>query len=254
VSAIADNPHPRPAFLPSTPPEGKAISAYTASDVLGIISTDARQLPATHPFVLGKRFTAGIKADWPGASDATKIDALVQIILDAPETSKQREIEYGWDNVRYVLHNVMDVSDSAKADALVRVAETQTDATKKVRAVSFAASMFSEYLDPRLLGYRKVELDDATVVSVLRTEESGAVSFTRRKEARRIILADLQFRLEMNVDHTPFNVGDEAARCAALKAWLTANWANITAKCAEAKAKPDWKPQGAIVRTWDVQP
>jgi hypothetical protein len=45
----------------------------------------------------------------------------------------------------------------------------------------------------------------------------------------------------MNVDEAPFEIADEAAGCAALKTWLTDNWAQVTVKCAETKANPAWR-------------
>ena len=44
----------------------------------------------------------------------------------------------------------------------------------------------------------------------------------------------------MNVDEAPFEIADEEAGCAALKTWLTDNWAQVVAKCAETKADPTW--------------
>ena len=37
--------------------------------------------------------------------------------------------------------------------------------------------------------------------------------------------------LQMDIDKAPFKTPDEAANCAALKTWLTANWSAIATKC-----------------------
>jgi hypothetical protein len=159
--------------------------------------------------------------------------------------------------VRYTMRKVKDVSTSAKADALVRVVEAQTDALKLARAKSFAAGMFEEPLDPRLLGFEKKRLDDATVVGdMVREGVSGILhhEVTVRADSRDIILLHLEQTLGMTIDETPFRVEDEAAGCAALKAWLTANWAQISAKCAEKMTVPNRQLPIVFSAKWDTRP
>ena len=135
ASAMADNAFLRPAFLPSTPASDKAISAYTEADVLGIILTKPNQLPANHPFLVDKKYTAGIKVNWPGAKVANTIDTLVQIALDAPMATKSRELQDGWDNIRFILREVIDVSDSVKVDAHSRQLRQEIAISLSVRRV-----------------------------------------------------------------------------------------------------------------------
>ena len=185
---LANPPFPRPAFLPSTPAVAKAISAYTAADVFGVVIT--LELPAGHPYdATNKNYPTDLKIDWPGAKIPASIDTMVQIVLDAPANE---HLDAAWDNLRYIFRKVMDVSDVEKADALVRVVAAQADPLKKARAADLATSMFLELLDPRLLAYRKEQLDDPTVVSVLTREERPSIKYTARREALRILPRELE--------------------------------------------------------------
>lgn len=257
---LASPPKPMPSFLPSTPPETKAMSAYTAADVLGIISTNADQLPLGHPYIAEKKYTAGIKASWPGAKVSTNIDVLVQIVLDAPPVTDPllpmaKQIGDAWCNIEVILFKVMDVADTDKVDALLRVINAQADPSKRTGAKVFGWRMFDRFLDPRLLALRLDELDDATVYTEMfkASEEAPRRKSSARKDARDYFLSQLQYLLGMTIDETPFEVADEAAGCAALKEWLTTNWAQITAKCAEVKAKPDRKIPDVHSKVWDVR-
>ena len=246
---------PMPAYYPSAPDKDKAIADYTPSDVLGCIGTI--QLPEGHKFLEGKQYEAGLKANWAGAKDATKIDAMLQLVLDAPSTIEWGELNGGFTNVCYAMREVMDVTAVVKADALVRVVVAQTDPLKTVRAKTFAAGLFEEFLDPRLLAYEKERLDDATVVGdMVREGDSGNIHdiVTARRDSRDIILLYLERTLGMTVDETPFRIEDEAAGCAALKAWLTAHWTEISTKCAEKAAVPNRQLPTVFSAQWDARP
>ena len=251
----AAEPRPLPAYLPAAPSKDKSIADYTPAEVMGCISTG--HLPPGHKFYEGKLYAAGLKAKWPGAKDATKIDPMIQFALDAPVNTDEGELQTVFDNLRYTIRKVMDVSETAKADALVRVVAAQTDALKLARAKSFAAGMFEELLDPRLLEFEREGLDDATVVGdMVREGVSGILHHivTARAVSRNNILLHLERTLGMTIDESPFRIEDEAAGCAALKTWLTANWAQITAKCAEKLADPNRKLKNLTKSTWDARP
>ena len=255
----AQQPNPRPVSMPSTPPASKAISDYTPADVLGIEMTDCVQLPVGHPYIAEKKYTKVIKSDWPGAKVSTSIDAIAQIILDSPliVLVKHRDenwdkLEDAFDNFSFIVRKVMDVSETDKIDALLRIVETQTVPLKKARAREIAGSMFSEYLDARLLACQKDRLDDSSLFSSWREENAPAIKTTVRSEARRLILGELE-NIGFTVDWTPFWTGDEAVSCTALKQWLTDHWAEVVTKCAAAKAMPVRKFQTASGRVYDVR-
>lgn len=251
----AAEPRPMPAYYPSAPDNDKAIAEYTPADVLGCIGT--RELPQGHKFVEGKLYSAGLKANWAGAKDATNIDAMLQLVLDAPANTEWGELNGGFTNVRCAMRRVMDVTPQAKADALVRVVAAQTDPLKTAKAKTFAAGLFEEFLDPRLLAYEKERLDDATVVGDrVREGDSGNIHdiVTARRVSRDIILLHLERTLEMTVDEAPFRLEDEAASCAALKTWLTENWTEVSTKCAEKGAVPDRKLPTIFSAQWDPRP
>lgn len=251
-STLAHATVPRPAFFPSTPAASKTIATYTASDVLGAISTNPDQLPSEHFYLVETKNDVGFKMNWPGAKDPTKIDELIQSILDAASvhlpytnpTDDWRKMSSTWSNVGVMMNEVMDLKDPVKVDALLRILAAQTDPTKKNRMRAFAAAGFHWYLDPRLLELYKGMLDDSTAYTEKDEIAEGVPrrSSTIRREARDKILSALNNDLDMSVDEAPFEIEDEVAGCAALKAWLTDNWAQVTAKCAEIKANPTWRP------------
>ena len=242
----------RPAFFPSTPPASKAIAEYSLADVVGIRSTVSNQLPANHPYLVEKPYKVWDRKQWPGAKDPTKIDELVQGILDAASvhlpytnpTDDWSDMDYTWKNVSIIINEVMDLEDSVKVDGLLRILAAQSDVTKRTRMRAFAATRFDWYLDPRLLELYKGMLDDSTAYTEKDEMAEGVPrrSSTIRRDARSNILWTLNKTLHMNVDEAPFKIADEAAGCAALKAWLTDNWAQVTAKCAEIKANPTLRP------------
>lgn len=240
----------RPVFYPSTPPISKATEEYTIADVLGIIATDSDQLPANHPYKVEKKYNDWYDKKWPAAKDPTKIDELIQGILDAasvhlPYTNPKddsKKFSSTWNNVSFLMNAIMDLEDSVKVDTLLRILAAQTDATKKTRMRDYAAWEFFGYLDPRLLALFKEMLDDATAYTEKHamSENTSRPSSTIRRDARGRILWALNKVLDMNVDEAPFEIADEEAGCAALKTWLTDNWAQVVAKCAETKADPTW--------------
>ena len=249
---LANQPLPRPAFMPSTPPASKAITSYSAADLVGAVAT--REFPSDHPFSAVKSFKA-LKAEWPGAKNATQIDAMVQIVLEAPAATESREINTAFENVRYVIQEVMDVPDSDRSDAFVRLVNAQTDPLKKRRATGFAWSMFAELLDVRLLGFEKELLDDATEYTEQYRMAEGKPrrKSSIRTDAKRSILFTLKDTLQMTIDETPFQTSEEASNCAALKAWLADNWALINSKCIELKARPERQKPTVGVQVWDAR-
>lgn len=254
LQSYADTPFPRPAFMPSTPPATKAISAYTAAEMVGAVTTLSSQFSAGHPYDSISSYL-DITKTWPGAKDKMQIDAMVQIVLDAPAAATHSEIDDSFENVRYVIQEVMDVSDADKADAFVRIVNAQTDPLKRKRAAAFAWAMFPELLDARLLAFEKERLDDATEYTEQYTMAEGKPprKSSIRADAKRSILWELQHTLKLTIDATPFKTADEAANCAALKAWLTTNLPQIEAKCAQVKLLPDRRRPTVIIHPWDAR-
>ncbi len=181
---------------------------------------------------------------------------MVQIVLDAPVIAGAKEIETAFQNVRYVIQEIIDVSDADKADAFIRIIDAQTDPLKKNRATTFARSMFQELLDPRLLAFAKEALDDATEYPhpIIVAPEGKPRNMTSvRTEAKWEILRVLEHGLKMTIDETPFSTADEAENCSALKTWLTANWTQISNKCAQVKAAPDRVKPRVNIQAWDAR-
>ncbi len=251
---LADQPRPRPSFMPSTPPAAKAIADYTAAEVVGAVITRSSEFPDGHPYDSITSY-AEITNIWLGAKEKTNIDAMIQIVLDAPSTANDDELETAFKNVRVAIQEVMDVSDADKADAFVRIVGAQTDPLKAMRAKTFAREMFGELLDPRLFAYDLELLDDATqkTEEIIIAEGVPREKYTVRDRARRSILRTLNHTLKMEIDETPFKTADEAANCAALKTWLTTNWTQVSNKCDELKVAPDRVRPTVIVQPWDAR-
>ena len=248
----------RPDFIPPTPPVSKPITNYTVADVMGIIATEPRQLPADHPYIVNKEYSKAIKKNWPGAKVSTNIDAMMQIVLNAPplldiESPLKRQISGAWGNVEIFIYNIMDIPDNEKVDAILRTVNAQTDAYLKKRAINFAVSQFGNFFDPRLIALSLPDLDNATVyTSPYRIIETRP---PETYEIRRVVKENIVSALSdvFDFDETPFEVADEAAACAALKAWWEHNLQLITQKCAEKKADPKWTRQSFFGKPWDLK-
>lgn len=251
----AVEPQPMPVYYPSAPHKDKPIVEYTTSDVLGCLGTI--KLPDGHKFLEDKKFEAGLKINWPGAKNSASIDAMLQLVLDSPANTALGDLHGGLANVRIAVREIMDVNAEAKAEAVLRVVAAQTDPLKSARAKKFAADLFEDLLDPRLLTYHKERLDDITVVGdMTREAESGGNIHdivTVRQVSLSTILLLIERTLGMPLDRQAFQTQDEAQNCAALKSWLTANWNQITAKCAEKAADANRKISILHPRQWDAR-
>ena len=248
-------PDPRPDYMPSSPPAEKAISAYTPGDALGAVITTNEHFPPGHPYRQGN-FEEGLRANWPGAKVASNIDLMIEFILAAPPADpspfgpKSRVLKRTYQNVLSAIYRVMDIPDCEKADALVRVVNAQTEPQKLKHAKALADHMFEALLDPRLLAYRMEGLDDPATYRL--SNEEGTVVPIRWNVKRSILMA-LRDTLNLELDASPFWTSDEAANCAALKTWLTANWTAISNKCDEIKANPDRKEPPVSHQPWDAR-
>jgi hypothetical protein len=155
----------------------------------------------------------------------------------------------------YVIQQVMALSDAEKADAFVRIVAGQTEPIQIKRAKKYASRMFYWLYDARLLNYRIEDLDDATEYTEEHTMAEGTPrrKSSIRADARMSLLSTLRETLKINIDHTPFTTPDEAGNCAALKAWLTANWTQVVNKCAEVKADPETIFSETSLSPWDAR-
>ncbi len=256
-ATTAEPPDPRPDYMPSSPPAEKAITAYTPGDALGAVITTDDHFPPGHLYREGN-FGTGLRSNWPGAKVAANIDPMIEFVLAAPPadpsrfTPQSRMVHRSYDSVIFAIHHLMDVPAAEKADALVRVVNAQTDPKKLKHAKAIASLMFEALLDPRLLAYEMEGLDDPATYKVQAFGEGPKVEFQARWDAKKRILRSLRDTLKIEIDTSPFSTGDEIANCAALKTWLTANWATIGEKCAERRINPVRKPP-IFHQPWDAR-
>lgn len=224
-------------FPPPPPPSTKLIAEYSPSDVLGCFPISV--LPEDHPLNQSNHSPELImKSSWPGASDPRSIDAFMALVLNSPSVSNaaspDKNTQSGrkakWRNLHTFIDTVMDVSDHAKVEALLRVANAQTDPLKKRQALEFASDFFPDTLDLRLLAIRRDQLDDATALPTLDYEDGPAVKRSVRSEARRSLLWSLNYVLGTGADTSSFEAGDEAKDCPEMKKWLVSHWPAIEAR------------------------
>jgi hypothetical protein len=244
---------PLPAFIPHAPDKTKDLASYTASDVFSCVAT--AELPKGHP--IEEILTVGplrLKAGWPGARDGTQIDAILNLVLDATTPATKDDARKALQDVRFVLHFVMDLADTAKADAIIRVAQQQTDPLKKRLMANLAADLFRELYDPRLLVFNLDFVDDATkFISPPRSEG-------RHQEAMiagDLIWSEVSQALEdvgFDSESLPSPTSDRAASKAAFKAWMTAHMAEASQKCEAYKARPGFKVNPPSRKCWSARP
>lgn len=84
----ASPPPPRPSFLPPLPGAAKPVAEYSASDLLGAVCTAIRVIPQGHSYLSYAKDWPRLKVDWLGSQNAANIEALIQILVDAPEEDR----------------------------------------------------------------------------------------------------------------------------------------------------------------------
>lgn len=228
-----------PAYLPPAPDETKAVNNYTVADVFGVVFTNPKKLPAEHPYS-GNKSKNKLATEWPGATDAHNIDLFLNYLFLTPRGQEEKAVMR---NIYWILHEVMDVSDSDKVAAIIRVHSAQTDVTKKRKIAMCAAELFPYLMDVKLLALVRDLLDDDTVIKTVRPEGLRARVVTVRGETRKLCLSFilkkevLDYKLaaadypHINKENRP-----EAEYCKAMKNWMITNWNAITAAAFKAKA------------------
>jgi hypothetical protein len=260
---LATNAGVLPAILPDPPPEGKAISEYSAADVLSISSVNIKQLPVTHPYLQEPKFSKVIARDWPGAMNPQMIDQLVEFILLSPgmddESSANRDALKN--NVSYIMCEIMDVEDEEKASALIRVIASQSDPIKKSLARQFACQMFKVLLDPRLLSPIRGEFTNGDTWQDPDKPErnpddptSNTVAMESAKQkAVSLIIHALGF-VGIEFDKATYITQDHDADCIRIGQWLDTNAALIAGKCQQAKSENKQKKWSNYCAKWDLRP
>lgn len=252
-----------PAILPDPPPDEKAISEYSAADVLSISSVNIKQLPAKHPYLKAPKYSKVIARDWPGAKNPQMIDQLVEFILLSPgmddESSAIRDALEN--NVSYIMCEIMDVEDEEKASALIRVVESQSDPIKKSLARKFACDMFKVLLDPRLLAPIRGEFtNSATWEDPDKPERNPddptsntVVMESAKQEAVGLIIHALGF-VGIEFDEATYITQDHDADCVRIGHWLDTNAALIAGKCQQAKSEKKHRKWSNYCVEWDLRP
>ena len=244
--------------MPPIPPPEKKIADYTAQDIVGCAFGQNEAQPKEHPLRV-KDPVAKLKAEWPGAKVAANIDLILPYILLAEKPADDENIG---DRIYWILDEVMDVPNSEKAAAFARVYAAQTEQVKK-RKVAFLGKLLFPYLaDERVLAPFKDMLDDATVYEIRKYGEQPVMTYyttvrnvafheicgyLHDEDLLRVGFPEGQYLMDAAVlDGLGINANNtnEAEQCAFLKAWLTAHWTEVVAKCAEARAKPDREYRG----------
>lgn len=238
------------AQMPQVPPPEKKVADYTVQDIVGCAFGQNMEQPKEHPLRV-KDPTSKLKAEWPGAKVAANLDIILGYIVLA-ETPKDDDII--GNGIYWILYCIMDVPKTEIGAAFARVYAAQPDQAKKRKVAFLGRLLFPWLADEQILAPMRDMLDDQTLYRTRKLGESGRkIYFTVRYEAFYEICGYLY-------DHDLLSVGlpegqylmnasqldaldisgdrsNEAASCAALKTWVNAHWADITAKCAEARTK-----------------
>ncbi len=235
--------------MPDRPGPEKAIKDYTLQDVIGCVFGRNKDQPANHPLRV-KEPGAKLKAEWPGAKEPANLDPIIALILKAEDRSDEETLG---EAIYWLLYEVMDVPKTEMGAAFQRVYAAQTEQTAR-RKVAFLGNLLFPFLaDERLLAALKDMLDDTTVYHTERAEGAPPLKTLVRSQARFLINGFIydDSTLHMGYPEDKSMIGDhdeqemidagkDGARTSALmKAWLDAHWAEVVAKCAEVRAKPD---------------
>lgn len=238
--------------MPQIPAPEKKISDYTPQDVVGCYFGKNKAQPKEHPLRV-KDPVGKIKSEWPGAKVPASADAIMGYILlaDSPLSDERiSEVIYS------ILWCVMDVPKSDIAAAFARVYAAQTEQSAKRKVAFLGRYLFPWLADERVLAPLKDMLDDPTMYENRKLNEGGwRYIATVRREASHCLIGyiydDGLLRSGMPEDQylmgaaelAALKIGDdktkETGMCLALKTWYTAHWAEVTAKCAEIRAKAD---------------
>jgi hypothetical protein len=240
------------AQMPQVPPPEKKVADYTAQDIVGCAFGQNMEQPKEHPLRV-KDPTSKLKAEWPGAKVAANLDIILGYILLA-ETHKDDDII--GNGIYWILFCIMDVPKTEIGAAFARVYAAQPDQAKKRKVAYLGRLLFPWLADERILAPLRDMLDDQTLYRIRKFGDAGIKEYiTVRNVAYHAVSGAIY-------DHDLLSVGlpegqylmdatqldtleisddksNEAASCAALKTWVNAHWAEITAKCAEARALPD---------------
>lgn len=244
---------PLPAFIPDAPDKTKAVASYTAADVFSCIATEVR--PNGHP--VGNIYTHGaarLKAEWPGAKDATQIDTMLNLILGATTAANKEDARRALQDVRFILYSVMDLADTAKADAIVRVAQQQNDPLKKRLMADLAFEMFRDLFDPRLLMFIVEYVDDPDELVIPPMSEGRHQKVRTRGGIIWGYLIQSLIDVGFERNALPPPDADKAQRKTTLRDWMTAHLAEATQKCESYKARPGFKVNPPDRECWSARP
>ena len=255
---------PLPQYIPSAPDANKNVSNYTVADVVGCVFTSKKELANGHPFAMGGLDKDALKTQWPGAQNANNIDLFLNYLV-LVENRKDEKVIRG--NIYWLIHEVMDVPNTSKVDAIMRVYNAQNNVTKKRTIAMFAAEVFPYLVDIQLLSLVKGLLSDDSVLRKVRLmidqpNKKEAV-FTVRRTVRPLCL---RFIIDPNIlnmkpdlqpsDYPQINRGEKTEQeyCDSMQNWMTNNWSAITAKANVAKANQNRAYSKPSLRIYSPRP
>lgn len=227
---------PAPSFLPAPPPISKELKNYTAADVFSVICRSDDSLPVGHLFRQNTLWAEDyISKNWSGAKVTENMDFVFRIFCESDKINAGFVAR----NVEWFMTYAMDVSDELKAQAIIRVRNSQTDATKKRLMEDFGKRMFLRFFDPQLLFWTQAELDDVTLLPAgpRRVEGVDNPPMTKRQAALKERLDYLKI-IGQITDKSPFNGPDEAANCQNMKNLIENHWNEILQNCTQKRANP----------------
>ncbi len=253
---IADNPTPLaplPVFIPNAPDKNKAVSSYNAVDVFSTVVTCYR--PEGHPIEnIYTKGAAKLKSEWSGAKDSTQIDAMLNLVLGAATVANRDDVWKSLLDIRFIIYSVMDLTDLAKADAICRIADQQTDTFKRRIMAEFASKIYTDLYDPRLLIYELDYIDDLTEKVHPPMHEGLPRTFSTVGNGIWNTVSRALGQIGFDPNSTPTLTSDLAASKASFKAWMTTHLSEATLKCNAYKASPEFSVNTPDLHVWAARP
>ncbi|MCF7676124.1 MAG: hypothetical protein K9M97_12315 [Akkermansiaceae bacterium] len=236
--------------MPQIPGPEKEIADYTPHDIMGCYFGKNKAQPKEHPLRV-KEPDAKLKAEWPGAKISSNVDVIIGYILLADSPRSDEAIS---DVIYSILWRVMDVPKSEIAAAFARVYAEQTEQTARRKVAFLGRYLFPWLADERVLAPLRDMLDDASLyqlrsvgeespkerISVQNRAYFEIYGYIHNSSLLQLGMPDDQYLMsEADIQATNIEVVDLGTACQRMKAWLDAHWTEVTAKCAEVRAKPD---------------
>lgn len=232
-------------YIPNPALGGKKLEDYTVNDVIGGTFASKGKLDDSHPFRKindSIETVQEVKLKWPGAKQASNLDAIYSLIVHTENLDQERYVSMG---IYWLIYHIMDVPNSDKVDAFIRVYQAQNEPLKKRKVAFLVQELFPYLADERMLLSLKDMLDDNSTYRLDKAEGIEPKVDTTRRFTKQIFTKLLSGKnllsygypegeiIVSRADRALFSERNlsESDSCGLYKKWLTDNWQLIAAQC-----------------------